>query len=102
MANDNDEMKYAGSGKPIPITDPEDQARVTRVEQLAAITGPPNKAACAICRSPDTTDDVYGVKDRDNATGEETSSRFHLCAACVPILEADMIALRRLGLKGVH
>jgi hypothetical protein len=95
-------MKYAGSGKPIPITDPVNQQRVARLERLAAIRGPADKTKCALCAKPETTDDVYGVSVVDNRTGARGNNSFHLCAACVPIMEGDFAALKALGERGVN
>lgn len=95
-------MKYAGSGTPIPITDPDDQQRLARIESLSTIRGPADKSHCAICGSKETTKNVYGLKVHDNQTGAETRNAFHLCEVCVPILTGDLEALMRLGRKGTQ
>jgi hypothetical protein len=96
-------MDHVGSGKPIPVTDPEDQRRVDRIKRLAALTGPADKSRCADCGSPDTTDDVYSVGAKVNATGaEQKGGDFYLCAPCVTSFYADMEALQRLGRRGVQ
>ena len=94
-------MYYAGSGRRVPVTDPADQARVARIKRLAGITGPADKSRCAMCGSPDTTDDVLGIHAVESA-GAETKNEFYLCRSCEALMLEDFERLRQLGERGTH
>lgn len=72
--------------------------RFERFQRLVNIQGPADESECAICGSPHTTSDTYGVGGED-VMGVKFKNEFHLCEACVPILYEDS---RRLALMGKH